>query len=96
MGYYTRFNLKVIGKTDINIIDEFRNKCDYAEVALDEDGNADEECKWYDCREDVQEFSKRYPDVLFLLEGKGEDVPDEWRFYARNGKGCLQKSKDAF
>lgn len=96
MGYYTRFSLKVIGKTDIDIIDKLRNKCDYAEFALDEDGNSEKSCKWYDCKEDIKEFSKSHPDVLFLLEGEGEEAGDIWKFYARNNKCCFQQAQIVF
>jgi len=96
MGYYTRFKLTVTGETDIDVIGAFRDENDWAEAALDEDGRNMDECKWYNCKEDVLEFSKKHPDILFLLEGEGEEAGDIWKFYARNGKGCYQKAKIVF
>lgn len=96
MGYYTRFKLTVTGETDIDVIEKFRDENDYAEYALDEFGDSREECKWYDCKEDVLAFSKKHPDILFLLEGEGEEAGDVWRLYARNGKSCYQKAKMVF
>lgn len=96
IGYYTRFKLTVTGETDIDVIGEFRNENDYAEGALDENGRSAGECKWYDCKEDVLELSKKHPNILFLLEGEGEEAGDVWRLYARNGKSCYQKAKMVF
>ena len=93
MGYYTRFSLTITGETDCDIIEQLRSGCDYAAVALDKDGNFGEECKWYDCREDVLSFSKKHPDILFLLKGEGEEANDRWKFYARSGKSYFQKAK---
>lgn len=42
--------------------------------------------KWYNHEEDIREFSKEHPDVLFTLEGWGEEQGDIWRKYFKNGK----------
>ncbi len=96
MGYYTHFKLMVTGETDIDIIGELRDENDWAKGALDGGGAAYEEYKWYDCKEDMLEFSKRHPDILFLLEGEGEEAGDVWRFYAKNGRSFYQQAKMAF
>ena len=92
MGYSTRFKLVVTGETDIDIIGAFRAENEWAVCALDEAGNSDGECKWYNCKEDILEFSKKHPNVLFLLEGEGEEARDIWKFYAKNGKTYYQKA----
>ncbi len=96
MGYYTRFKLTVTGETDIDIIGKFRDENDWAAHALDTGGHSSDECKWYNCKEDIFEFSKKNPDILFLLEGEGEEAGDVWKFYARNGKSYYRKAKIVF
>jgi hypothetical protein len=43
-------------------------------------------CKWYDHDQDMLEFSKVFPKVLFTLEGEGEEGGDLWKAYYKNGK----------
>lgn len=103
MGYYTHFSLSVELLTDgergelvfgtKDIIAELRDSYTSAHDALDEDGDPDESCKWYECRTDLVEFSKRYPHVLFVLRGEGREAGDLWILYAHNGKGQLTKAK---
>lgn len=45
-----------------------------------------DECKWYDHDDDMKNFSKKYPDVLFILSGEGEEPGDLWKTYYKNGK----------
>jgi hypothetical protein len=42
--------------------------------------------KWYDHTEDMCRLSKEYPNVLFILTGKGEEPEDMWVKYFMNGK----------
>lgn len=46
----------------------------------------DDSCKWYDHEEDMKEFSKKYPDMVFHLYGEGEDNTDMWYKHFKNGK----------
>ena len=46
MGYYTSFRMQVLGKEDL--IEEFRKESENAEYAIDEYGDTEEICKWYD------------------------------------------------
>jgi hypothetical protein len=50
---------------------------------------ADEEiqssCKWYECENDLAEFSKRYPAYYFKVFMTGEDGSID-AFYAWNGE----------
>jgi hypothetical protein len=58
------------------------------DIQMHFEGNGDTayECKWYEHDEDMRNFSKKYPNVLFLLEGKGEESEDVWRKYYQDGK----------
>jgi hypothetical protein len=85
MGYYTKFNLTVTPDNG-EIIPQFRKENENAEYALDDDGNFYEEAKWYYSQDELCEFSLKHPDVLFLLEGDGEDSENFWRLYVKNGK----------
>lgn len=95
MGYYTQFTLKVRNKKneplpdaiERGVIAELREEEDYANHALQESGDTENETKWYDCVSDMLSFSARNPDYLFVLEGVGEEFPDVWRAYFLAGKG---------
>ena len=87
MGYYTCFKLTTDANTDkeLEIIKDLRDNNEDAEFAIDENGKTTGDSKWYLSEEDLREFSKKYPHVLFTLEGIGEMPDDIWRLYVRNG-----------
>lgn len=106
MGYQTRYRLEYTGQeaakescphcggTGALII------ADPVERALKEPGEASkhpiddnfgEEVKWYDHEEDMKAFSRKFPAVLFTLNGEGEESGDVWVKYFKNGK--MQASK---
>ena len=48
-------------------------------------------CKWYECNEDMITISKKFPNVLFQLDGNGEEDGDLWRNFFLNGNvQCTQ------
>ncbi|MGB1014983.1 MAG: hypothetical protein ACPG4T_12675, partial [Nannocystaceae bacterium] len=47
--------------------------------------------KWYDHKEDMIAFSRRWPDTVFQLNGEGEDVGDVWVKFFKGGK--VQESR---
>lgn len=49
-----------------------------------------EETKWYEHEEHMRAISKEYPDVIFQLNGEGEESGDVWIKYFVNGK--MQKA----
>ena len=79
-----------------DIIKDFRNTYEDANYAIDEDGCCNESCKWYDHEKELLEFSKKYPSVLFILEGEGEESGDIWKKYFKNGKAQYAKAKLIF
>jgi hypothetical protein len=52
--------------------------------------------KWYTSKHDMNELSKKYPSVTFLLSGVGEDHPDIWKYYVKNGKSVSHKAEVIF
>ena len=90
MGYYTAHWLDVRHKDEKKIIGEFRKSCEDAEYALTEDGNTNNETSWWDSEDDLKEFSKKYPRVLFIMSGNGSDAGgDFWKLYVKNGKSFM-------
>ena len=96
MGYYTKFELyavdveagspitmmeeDIIAKRLWQLIggsDRYALKC--IENCLDE------EMKWYDHEADMITLSKEFPNILFVLDGVGEEFPDAWRKWFYNG-----------
>lgn len=93
MGYYTRYALKCSDKA---LIKELIKENENAACAFSASGSPCEEIKWYEHEEELREFSKRYPDVLFTLKGEGEEQGDLWIKYFQNGKMQLAAAKIAF
>ena len=96
MGYYTLYNISydvpegvdkkkfsnklAIGLYAINSEFGFFKDCEI------EDLIEDEMKKWYSCEEDMIQLSKLFPEIVFTIEGWGEDREDIWREYFFNGK----------
>lgn len=93
MGYYTRYNLS-IKENRSNISDdeiikltvEKLEKLDVIDYALDEKLEGCDSVKWYDHEEQMRKVSTEIKDVLFLLDGEGEESGDVWKEYYLNGK----------
>ncbi len=87
MGYTTSFKLHLIPNDNaLEIIDALRNSVDYAGSCLTALGNPNEPMTWYKHEEDLKAFSLKYPEVLFLLTGEGEEAGDIWQLHVQNGK----------
>lgn len=76
MGYYTEYTLE----TEEPELEE-----EIAEAIAAESGynvNIFQTCdyyKWYDHEEDMIKVSRKFPEVVFVLSGKGEDQNDLWK-----------------
>ena len=86
MGYYTQYAL-TCEPLSSEILYQFWEENENAQMCIDKDGTTFDDCKWYDHEDDILKFSKKYPDTLFVLTGIGEEKVDIWIFYAKNGKG---------
>lgn len=97
MGYYTSYQLELITDGyEPSIIGDLRRENENAEYALSEDGSYGESCKWYDYEIEMTEFSKKYPDTIFILTGEGEESGDLWKCYFRDGKSQHIKARIVF
>lgn len=85
MGYRTYFTLMVTSERE-ELIEELRKECEGAEYALEEEGNPQQDCKWDEHETDMQAFSAKHPEVLFTLNGEGEESTDLWNKYFKGGK----------
>lgn len=87
MGYYTRYDLT------------YQPRSEEVDEALVYDaivGNLRCDAKWYSHEKDMEKFSKRFPDVIFELKGDGDDSPDYWVKYFKNGKVKFGKANLVF
>ena len=53
-------------------------------------------CKWYYHEKHCLSVSKRYPNELITLKGVGEEYPDIWVKYFKNGKMQESRAKIVF
>lgn len=93
MGYYTYHTLYVLDDNMKCLNDE----TDEHEVLITrkvfeepEDSDSrmlfEDSAKWYNCTEDMKKHSLEYPDLLFEIDGQGEENDDIWIEYFKNGK----------
>ena len=87
MGYYSNFKLKVNHADAEAIIGDLRAHNERAHNAIDKNGETQEPSSWYEHKEDLVEFSKKYSDVFFEFFREGENGGDDQViYYIQNGK----------
>jgi hypothetical protein len=98
MGYYTKFRL--IASNDHSDCKQARDLAQAALITMESAGveigygydflkdllDDDNDAKWYEHEQNMREWSARAPDVLFTLEGEGEEAGDVWKKYFKDGK----------
>ncbi len=91
MGYYTRYRLSIVSGDDYitDYKQEISDSTDYKYLF-------DEEIKWYEHENDMITYSKKHPNVLFCLDGEGEENGDIWKAYFQNGKMFRTKGVISF
>lgn len=92
MGYYTDYTLNVQPhEGDAKCIDAIAKliENEVEKIGIFGDGSVSDgwyaNAKWYDYHEDMTLLSKKFPNVIFYLEGDGEDSEDIWGRYYFNG-----------
>ena len=103
MGYYTRFTASVHGPKPIydKFVEDSKSEKTFSDYALELDfwlgmSNNYDELKWYNWQRDCENLSKDYPNLLFVLEGEGEENDDMWKAWFRNGKSVVVRAKIVF
>ena len=82
MGYYTDYELNIIPPDQDNIIyNELLNTCEAAAYEL----SNSQQSTWDTAEQDLKEFSKKYPEHLFVLEGHGQEFDDVWQLHVQDG-----------
>lgn len=90
MGYYTYYTLSYFGsKEDEQAVSDFEPNEDDFHVTSDGlktliADNGDCSWKWYHWEEDMKKLCKIFPNILFILNGDGEESDDLWQW---RGKG---------
>lgn len=94
MGYYTYFSLRMIGdeKAIQEVIKAASELKDIDESDTFKDGVKELvttgciDAKWYRFEEDFIPFAKQYPNVLFIVDGSGEEEMDVWQLRIKGDK----------
>lgn len=102
MGYYTKFDLYVLDRSNSAplMLSEGEGLAVEIDEALQDITGYDwsiydprqpymfggESQKWYDHHENMLELSKRFPLIIFRLEGDGEENGDMWAKWYLDGK----------
>ena len=81
----TGYNFKWKPHNNIAVIADLSGFSEDAKYAIDNTGNFNEPCRWYESESELTEFSKRWPDILFTLDMFGEESADICRSYFHNG-----------
>lgn len=91
MGYYTNYTLMF--EADFETTGDIRSQITYNGDMDCAVGLGSEPCKWYNYKEDMIAFSKRFPDILFELTGYGEESEDIWIAWFKNGSYYRENAK---
>ena len=91
MGYYTVFTLQT--QPALDYVNEVQDALAKFAGGCEEYVNSGEGAKWYDHQDHMLELSRQMPDVLFILDGEGEGVGDQWRKFFRNGQAEVHRAE---
>ncbi|ASR77580.1 hypothetical protein SEA_PARADIDDLES_99 [Streptomyces phage Paradiddles] len=103
MGYYTDFTLSAEGRGPIyDKMMKQKDKIVFSQGDYDFilgewlDRGYSQNLKWYDWEKDMKQLSREWPNVLFILEGDGEETGDLWKAWFRNGEMHKLEAKIVF
>jgi hypothetical protein len=84
MGYYTYFSLSYHGsQEDEEALQNFEPGDEFAfPEGIKEliDDSQDANWKWYGWEKDMKLLASKFPNILFILNGDGEESDDLWEF----------------
>lgn len=92
MGYETNYELRVIPHDYVREVAmdvfvpllpamEFESLRIYNGAIKSSGGS-----RWYEHERDMKELSKKYPELVFQLDGQGHEPEDRWRKYFKSGR----------
>ena len=95
MGYYTRYTVRanvlvnggigeLLDTATANAIEKTINERYFNDTFGLNDKT--EETKWYEWENDMSIVSKKFPHILFTVEGIGEESGDIWQCFICNGQ----------
>lgn len=79
MGYYTKFELEEV--TGAEFDDVMNYICE--QMGFDPFKS---EWKWYSHEEDMKKFSTKFSGATIITSGVGEEYPDIWKSWFKDGK----------
>lgn len=94
MGYLTDFNLTIVGGC-VDKDDLAKTLTDITNYSWSSDLEL-HGAKWYDFHRNMINISEKYPDIVFCLDGVGEESGDIWRAYYQDGKFQMCKATIVF
>lgn len=90
MGYQSYYSLTVLGTDNesekLAVIKQLRKENDDAATSFDDNGDSTGLTKWHESDDDMKEFSKKHPHLIFRIHREGEDNPDLSYTYYKDGK----------
>lgn len=99
MGYFTTFAVTAQenGK-EIDFSDSMKHELakitqEIDSTDIDELAEGYFNSKWYSYDSDVKLLSEKFPNIVFTVEGQGEDSDDLWKHYFFNGKSQFAKAQ---
>jgi hypothetical protein len=96
MGYATRYKLHGQFAETVDpaaVIASFVKSNQDAGFCLTAAGETQEEGTWYDHEADLIALSRRFPWLLFTLEGDGERQGDQWKKYFLGGAVQVERAE---
>jgi hypothetical protein len=93
MGYYTDYKLEYKGDLDQETL--VARLSEVSGYGWGDDLTLPD-VKWYEHDHHMEVISQEYPDILFILNGEGEESGDIWRKYFKNGLAKYDRAELSF
>ena len=101
MGYYTTYSLT----HEEGPREQFKKMLEDIDAMMGDNEMSSFEsinAKWYSYEMDIKQLSLKYPDIIFRVNGDGEDSDDLWQDFWHAGKcfsekvhfACLSEIRD--
>ena len=94
MGYYTTYSLTL----EEGPREQFQRMLEDIDAMMGDNEMSSFEsinAKWYSYETDIKQLSLKYPDIIFRVNGDGEDSDDLWQDFWHNGKRFSERVRFA-